>query len=188
MQSQERGTRVPAEGADLGMASQVQPDALGVPGQRRFRLLVEAQGGSACLWLEKDQLLQLGIAIKRLLAEMSPPAPSSGRGGPPSAVSAPSRSPWEMRITSLSLGQDRARSLFMLAAEGVDADGNERPGLRFWVASHQLDTLADEAFRVCAAGRPLCPLCGASINQGEAHVCVRRNGHHDSVEFREPQR
>ena len=177
---------MPADDAELGMASQVQPDALGVPGQRRFRLLVEAQGGSACLWLEKDQLLQLGVAIKRLLAEMPPRAPSPGQGPPPPKAS--SRSRWEMRITSLSLGHDRARSLFTLAAEGVDEQGNEQGGVQFWIGSQQLDVLAEEAFRVCAAGRPLCLLCGAPITQGEDHVCVRRNGHHDSVEFQEPQR
>ena len=177
---------MPAEDAELGMASHVQPDALGVPGQRRFRLLVEAQGGSACLWLEKDQLLQLGVAIKRLLAEMSSREPPPREDSPPPKTSP--RSTREMRITALSLGHDPGRSLFTLAAEGVDEQGNEQGGLRFWIGSQLLDALADEAFRVCAAGRPLCPLCGAPITQGEAHVCVRRNGHHDSVEFQEPQR
>ena len=53
------GGVVPEPTHDLGMTLKLSADAVGEPGQRRFRLLVEAQRGSACLWMEKDQLLQL---------------------------------------------------------------------------------------------------------------------------------
>ncbi len=175
---------MPGDDAELGLASQVQPDAIGVPGQRRFRLLVEAQGGSACLWLEKDQLLQLGIAVKRLMAQLPPrnPAPREGASPPPVGSRSPGSS-LEIRTSSLSLGHDRARNLFMLAAEGVEMDGDVATGLRFWVDRRLLDTMADEAIRVCAAGRPQCPLCGVPMNPGEPHLCLRRNGHNKSAEF-----
>ena len=169
---------------DLGVTSQVKADAQGVPGQRRFRLLVEAQGGSACLWLEKEQLLQLGGAIKRLIAEMSEgePSPSQEASSFLGAAEASGRT-WEMKVNTLTLGHDHARNLFLLAAQGLDVEDKESPEVRFWVEGRQLDTLADEAFEVCAAGRPLCPLCSAPLNPGETHVCSRSNGHHDSVEF-----
>ncbi len=176
---------MPGDDAELGLASQVQPDAIGVPGQRRFRLLVEAQGGSACLWLEKEQLLQLGVAIKGLMAQLPPPRnPVPREGASPLPVSSrPPRSSLEIRISSLSLGHDRARNLFMLAAEGTETEGDAATGLRFWLDHRMLDAMADEAFRVCAAGRPQCPLCGAPMNPGETHLCLRRNGHNKSTEF-----
>lgn len=174
-----------ADEVELGLASQVRPDALGVPGQRRFRLLVEAQGGSACLWVEKEQLLQLGIAIKRLLAQVAGQGfrpPESGQ--PPAvAVSGSRLSLRDLRTQSLTLGYDRVRGLYALAAEGAGSEDEGDMAVRFWVNRGQLDTLADEAFKVCAAGRPLCPLCGVSLNPGEAHLCLRRNGHSKSLEF-----
>ena len=48
----------------LGRAFKINADAVGKPGNRRFRLLVEAQYGSACLWMEKQQLSALAISIK----------------------------------------------------------------------------------------------------------------------------
>ena len=35
---------------------------------------------------------------------------------------------------------------------------------------------AEEALRVCAAGRPLCPLCGGPMDPN-GHPCPRTNGH-----------
>ena len=35
---------------------------------------------------------------------------------------------------------------------------------------------ADNAIKLCRAGRPPCPLCGAPIDM-EGHICPRHNGH-----------
>ena len=35
---------------------------------------------------------------------------------------------------------------------------------------------AEEALRICSAGRPLCFLCGQPINP-DGHACPRSNGH-----------
>ena len=43
-------------------------EAVGIPGQRRFRLKAMAEDGrSAMLWLEKEQLIALGDAIETVL-------------------------------------------------------------------------------------------------------------------------
>jgi uncharacterized repeat protein (TIGR03847 family) len=173
---------------DLGLIAQIKADAQGVPGQRKFRLLVEAQRGSACLWLEKEQLLQLGIAIKRLIAEMSQEEPSiplenlSTQYSDNSDIEISERDR-DLTVDTITLGHDQGQDLFLLAVQGADTDDERLQGVRFWAEGQQLDALADEAFEVCASGRPLCPLCGVPINSNEDHVCSRSNGHHDSVDF-----
>jgi len=58
-----------ADGAqhDLGPLDALEAEALGLPGQRRFRLLVRSESRSASIWMEKQQL----DAIGRLFDVMS---------------------------------------------------------------------------------------------------------------------
>ena len=54
----------------FGPATRLQAQAIGEPGHRTFRLLVESDDGrAAALWVEKEQLQALGLAIEQLLAE-----------------------------------------------------------------------------------------------------------------------
>ena len=59
---------MPVARHDLGLARTLHASAVGEPGSRYFRVLVEAIRGTACLWLEKEQLLQLALATQELLA------------------------------------------------------------------------------------------------------------------------
>ncbi|MBI2166391.1 MAG: DUF3090 family protein [Chloroflexi bacterium] len=155
---------------ELGMASRLQAEAIGAPGQRRFRLVVEAEGGSALLWVEKEQLLELAIAIKRVLVA-APQAASPPVAPRPSGRNT-SR---ELTVSSLSLYHDSKRNLFCLRAEEA-SETEERPRLRFWAGEQLLAGVSEEALRVVAAGRPRCPLCGA-LTEPDPHVCARGNGH-----------
>ena len=62
---------------------------------------------------------------------------------------------------------------------------DETPDLRLWVNKQQADSFADQAMHVCAAGRPLCNLCGAPVDPPEegGHRCPRRNGNHTADEI-----
>ena len=62
---------------DFGLINTIKAEAIGVPGQRTFRLLIEGYGCSACLWLEKNQLLQLSIIIFQMLVTL----PAQGSPG-----------------------------------------------------------------------------------------------------------
>ena len=44
------------------------PESLGEPGQRTFRIVVFGEGNSAIVWLEKEQLFQLALAIRQFIA------------------------------------------------------------------------------------------------------------------------
>src|SRR5579859_3053624 len=56
---------------DLGAAEVLGAEAIGQPGQRRFRLFARTKGYAAILWMEKEQLLDLSLAIDRILAQAS---------------------------------------------------------------------------------------------------------------------
>ena len=55
----------------LGPARVLGAEAVGQPGQRRFRLFVQSARGSAVMWLEKGQLNSLSLALDRSLALIS---------------------------------------------------------------------------------------------------------------------
>ena len=161
---------------DFGLVDAVKAEALGEPGQRRFRLLLEGPGGSACLWLEKDQLFQLSVVIRQMLATLfsqeSPEDRTHAEPGP----SGPHPTSLEFDVGNLSLGHDPDGDLFLIEAHDREDEQQEEALLGFWASRSQLEDLADEAQVVCAAGRPLCPLCNAPMGP-EAHVCARSNGH-----------
>ena len=162
---------------DFGLVSAVKAEALGEPGQRRFRLMLEGQGGNACLWLEKNQLFQLSIVIRQMLATLSSAESSEGLSYPGVGLADQGQSAMEFDVGNLSLGHDPEKDLFLIEAHNREDDQDREAMLGFWASRSQLKDLADEAQVVCAAGRPLCPLCSAPMGP-EAHVCPKSNGHH----------
>ena len=53
-------------GLDLGFCSEIRAESIGEPGHRHFRVLAKAEYGSVILWLEKEDLFELAMTIKRL--------------------------------------------------------------------------------------------------------------------------
>jgi uncharacterized repeat protein (TIGR03847 family) len=69
-------------------------------------------------------------------------------------------------------------------ATGEDADAEPSPDLgrvRFWATREQMLSLARHGAQVCAAGRPLCPLCHNPMDP-EGHQCPALNGHRRKAE------
>ena len=159
---------------DLGLCTSIHAESIGQPGQRFFRLHAEAERGSAMLWLEKEELFDLAMAIKRLVDKE--PSEPAGR-----AYVAPGHRvvDHELKVSSLAIGfDDEARDYVLLVTSSEEqAQASTSNELALRIDREQLDQLADEAFLVCASGRPRCPLCGAPVNEDEAHVCPRSNGH-----------
>src|SRR6266702_3114665 len=56
---------------DLGPIEIVGAEAIGQPGQRRFRLFAMIHNISVALWMEKEQLNNLSIALDRILAQLT---------------------------------------------------------------------------------------------------------------------
>ena len=164
---------MPGPKNDLGRALTLTADAVGEPGSRRFRLLVEAQHGGACLWLEKEQLFQLAIAIQRLLSTMD----ASASGEPTSLPSQSSDAYHEFQVGRLMISEEVKGPILNLLAKDQDDEDSAEATVGTLVDIDQLKALAEQALVVCAAGRPRCPLCGTPMGP-EGHQCVRTNGYH----------
>ena len=152
---------------DLGVCTVLEPEAVGVPGRRRFRLRVEAEHGSALLWLEKEELHELAVTVKRLLRS------GVRRTGRPDMTASPDAgADVDCKVTSLALGHDRASGRYMLLAQASHEEGD---AIALWAERETLDRMADRAFEVHDAGRPRCPLCGGPTVPAKRHVCARAN-------------
>ena len=169
-----------AASRDLGMVQWVRPEALGQPGQRRFRLAALSQGGEyGAIWLEKEQMSALAEALRKVLAdegyEHRETPPPDDRLEPPVF---PLDADVDLRAVQLSMGINQGdRRIVLLASDNADPNADEATTVRFefdYASGYQL---REEIASVVAAGRPVCPLCSAPMNP-EGHVCVRSNGHH----------
>ena len=161
---------------DLGRAETVKAEAIGEPGQRTFRLLVDGPRGNACLWIEKEQLSQLSMAIQQLMEMSSSEEAREETRRPPSGLSSQGQPSLEFKVGKLSLGHEPRRDHFLIEAHDREDDQDGSPLMEFWASRSQMKDLAEEAQVVVAAGRPLCHLCSAPMGP-EPHICPRSNGH-----------
>jgi len=175
----------------FGPASRLQAQSIGEPGQRTFRLLVESpDGGAAVLWLEKEQLQALGLAVEQLLAEPQGRLASSARAvSQPDQDSFPDAGALDFKVGRLALGQDESElengPRYVLLAYDLETTSPEEqdepsspPTFAVRATRDQLRALSRNIAEVVAAGRPRCPLCGEPVQHvGDLHGCVRSNGH-----------
>ena len=152
---------------DLGVCAFIEPESVGPPGRRFFRLRASGERGSALLWLEKEELHELALTIKRLLRTAV-----RVTGEPVSSASAETRADHDQKVFALSLGHDRSTGRYMLLAQCSE---QEDDAIALWIEHDSLDWLADRALEVCDAGRPRCALCGAASPADEPHACPRAN-------------
>ncbi len=151
-------------------------EAIGVPGQRRFRLKAMAEDGrSAVLWIEKEQLVALGDAIETVLKDEgmeARPRPLDDAGSEPVF---PLRADIEYRLGQLSMGVDRERREIVIIGAPVSGEAGEPVSVSF---PYEMGAqLRSRIITVVAAGRPPCPLCGGPMDPS-GHICPKRNGHH----------
>src|SRR5215216_1728989 len=56
-------------------AERIHVEAIGEPGQRRFRLLAIVGGQTYAVWMEKQQVHALGLALEQMLARLPDAGP-----------------------------------------------------------------------------------------------------------------
>jgi uncharacterized repeat protein (TIGR03847 family) len=166
---------VPDEQHDLGKVSSLDAEAIGPPGQRRFRLTAVKEDQSAALWLEKEQLAAMGTAIEQQLVRSDRRQRRFGPAAEDEPLPFPLNPSLDLRVAQLALGYDETRSLFVIQAAVVDTERQERAQFSCAADHNQARRLSRVITRLMSAGRPTCPLCGAAI-EGEHH-CPRSNGH-----------
>lgn len=183
---------------DLGMVDILGADAVGQPGQRRFRLFARARTSSAFLWMEKDQLINLSLVVDRMLAQISEgrilrtEAQSGGLPEPEGAIPPdfPLSPDYDFQVGQLRLNFEGHREAFVLVAvpfdivedeQGepqIDLHTEEELSLAFTIA--QAQQLTRRITALVSKGRPVCPLCHAPLDGGP-HACVKQNGHHELI-------
>jgi len=150
-------------------------EAIGEPGHRVFRLVVESGAATAYLWMEKEQLSQLGIYIQEICDSLLGQIQDDSEDVPdPEWMGGVTKV--EFEIGKLALGHDTASNAFLILAHDREEGEEGQATLSFWATLTQAKELADEALKVCGAGRPRCFLCGRPIDP-EGHMCPRSNGH-----------
>ena len=156
---------------EFGAISHIRPESIGEPGNRTFYITVKSERSSACLWLEKEQLYQLGIYMKELILSL-PINPKDY----PTGISNSDPETLEFKVGKLSLNADPRTATIHFSVHDINKLDETHPTLTFWLTPEQTKALADESLSVCASGRPTCPLCGQSINY-YGHNCPKANGH-----------
>ena len=163
----------------LGAVSKVEAATFGQPGKRTFRLELQAGPAYCHLWLEKEQLFQLGVYLRDYVGGLSEDEKSR--------ASQPQESTWsgsdasiDFKAGQMFLSHDRESNSFYLQAHERETDEDpperEAESVSFWITLSQATELAEESLQICAAGRPTCFLCGQPINP-DGHICPRANGH-----------
>ena len=137
-------------------------------------------GSAFCaLWLEKEQLFQLGVYLRDYVAGLS--SEDKARD------SSPQEESWQggevnidYKAGQMFLSHDRESNSFYLQAHERESEEEAQEGeaesVSFWITMTQATSLAEESLQICAAGRPTCFLCGQPINP-DGHICPRANGH-----------
>jgi uncharacterized repeat protein (TIGR03847 family) len=158
---------------DFG-AVQIRAESLGKPGQRTFRVLLESPAGSASVWLEKQQLAELALGIERLVA-LHEAKDASAR----LPAAEPGHLQIEFKAGRIGLHFDAdSQALFMLFEALADSEEPAQNDFKIacWAPRQAALEFSEAALAVCAAGRPLCPLCHGPIDP-EGHRCPKTNGH-----------
>jgi uncharacterized repeat protein (TIGR03847 family) len=188
---------------DLGPVEIVGVEAIGQPGQRRFRLFALVRGFAVALWMEKEQLNNLSIALDRILAQLTEgrilrteaqatPAP------PPEGAPAnfPSKPTYEFQVGQLRISYDERRKLLVLISvpmEIVMEPGQdpqvilrEDNSLSFRFTLQEAQHITSSITILVSSGRPVCPLCRMPLDGGP-HACVKQNGHRELVQVLEDE-
>lgn len=178
---------------DLGTVRILGADAVGQPGQRRFRVFVSGAQSSALMWLEKEQLQNLSVALDHSLALISEGQilrTEARAGKDPDASGMPAEFPLppahEFQVGRMQLNFNETEELFELVAVPVEIlmEPGQEPQIHLreedtlscLFTQKQAQALSLMIQRVVASGRPVCPYCQTSLD-GTPHACVKQNGH-----------
>lgn len=180
------------ESFNFGRAELLDVEAVGRPGNRRFRLFARsALGKTASLWMEREQMDALAQAMDQLLAQVSgrmvlrPEA----QAAPPATSGVPADFPEfpdvDFQVGQLQLGYDeddeqillRARPLEIIEEGGeLTAREDAEPLFAAALSTVRAARLSAHIAGVLNAGRPRCPLCGRPMEAN--HICEKQNGFH----------
>ncbi|MDP2730450.1 MAG: DUF3090 family protein [Dehalococcoidales bacterium] len=151
--------------------------SVGIPGKRTFFLLMGEKEKWLRLWLEKEQLEALALAIDQFLLALYQelhlsPEETEGLSLSDDVPSGLPSAELEIDQISISFDQEKTSLDFLVHILGPQKIDDVIVNLRASLA--QLKQLGEQARSVCAAGRPRCQLCGGPIDPA-GHTCPKHN-------------
>lgn len=166
---------------DFGEIKALKVTAIGESGKRTFYFSIASDYGCAKIWLEKEELYALAMALKQLLHSLAEDEEMGIGLGLDAEIdyslSEPDLLEFKMGYVTLHYDSDLQRFFFSVfdVQEGKAADAK----VRFLANAEQVEELVGEALSVYAGGRPICPFCHRPVDPG-AHFCPSRNGSRQS--------
>ena len=152
----------------------IRPEALGEPGQRRFRLVVVINGRTIVAWMEKEQVRRLGELLLDVLERL--PRDKNDLGSSAPDLLPDENTADQFRAGRMELSYDEEDDRLIVIIHDIEADDSSTPALSFRLTRAQTRQFSTDADELVAAGRPPCPLCGRPMGPGP-HVCEKQNGH-----------
>ena len=127
---------------ELNISLGIDAQAFGQPGQRTFRLrIVGAESETASLWMEKEQMQALSIALKQMLSQLeyneTPPQPSVG--------DFPVVADHDFRVGRMGMGFNPADRTVVLYTYEIGVEDEEDPTLRVRLTQEQCASLGGPA-------------------------------------------
>jgi uncharacterized repeat protein (TIGR03847 family) len=156
-------------------AQRVRVEALGEPGQRRFRMLLALNGETHIIWMEKQQLQALALMIEQMFEDASSDSPMLQSEDVFQEFD--NDADHQFRLGKVDLGFDEAGDSVVIGAYDLQQDEQSgQPALSVRLNRRQALALSADVATLAAAGRPRCPMCGAPKDPS-GHVCPEQNGH-----------
>ena len=149
---------------------------------------------TASLWLEREHLDQLSMAIDELRARVTkravlrPEAMAEVAAPPGAPRDFPARPDIEFQVAAMQIGYDEDRELVLLRAgplEVVEEDGevvaraDVEMAFSAFITRAQAARVSAHILSILASGRPRCPFCGRPMEK--SHLCEKMNGYHPVV-------
>lgn len=179
---------------DFGRAQLLGAEAIGEPGNRRFRIYVRSPRGSASLWLEREQLDALGQAVEQIIARITNglalriEAMAQSSKMPSAPADFPEDPDIEFIVGNMQIGYDvetervtlRAGPLILIDRDGeyYAQDDDDFP-FSVTFSRGQTEQLAQHIRGIMTSGRPRCPFCNRPMEPN--HMCDKQNGFHPAA-------
>jgi uncharacterized repeat protein (TIGR03847 family) len=155
-------------------AERISIEAIGEPGERRFRLLAIVNRQTYAIWMEKQQVHALGLALEQMLERLADVGPSLPAH--PGLADFDRDTRKQFRVGRMELGYDDSEDRLVIVAHDINSPDENDAAFACRITREQARDLGAEAATVVAAGRPRCTMCGEPMGPGP-HVCPQQNGH-----------
>ena len=163
------------QGSPGGDAQALRVEALGQPGQRRFRMVAVIDGETYILWMEKQQVQALGMAVAQLIEHLPDSPGFDFAESPFIAINEETRN--QFRVGRIEIAFDETIEQIVIVAHDIEQESLDAPPtLAIRISRAQGRALIADAEDLVARGRPMCPMCGSPM-EPDGHVCPQQNGH-----------